>query len=157
LQLAPDAPRLKSIYVIGSLRNPEIPTIGNAIRQLGYDVFDDWHAAGPTADDEWMRYEKGRSHSYAEALAGHAAGHVFSFDKSHLDRCDAAVLALPGGKSAHLELGYMIGSGKKGFVLFDKEPERWDVMYQFAHGVFFNIQDFLAALPARSSPATSGG
>jgi hypothetical protein len=139
---------LKSIYVIGSLRNPEIPTIGNAIRQLGYDVFDDWHAAGATADEEWMRYEKSRSHSYAEALAGYAGRHVFSFDKSHLDRCDAAVLALPGGKSAHLELGYMIGSGRRGFVLFDKEPDRWDVMYQFAHGVFFNLQDLLAALKA---------
>src|SRR5205814_161576 len=97
LQLARDDPPLKSIYIIGSLRNPEIPSIGNAIRQLGYDVFDDWHAAGPTADDEWTRYEKIRNHSYAEALAGRAAGHVFSFDKSHLDRCDAAVLALPGG------------------------------------------------------------
>jgi nucleoside 2-deoxyribosyltransferase len=79
-------------------------------------------------------------------IAGHAAGHVFSFDKSHLDRCDAAVLVLPGGKSAHLELGYMIGSGKKGFVLFDKEPERWDIMYQFSHGIFFNLQEFLTAL-----------
>jgi hypothetical protein len=147
LQLAPDDCRLKSIYVIGSLRNPEIPTIGNAIRQLGYDAFDDWHAAGPTADDEWMRYEKSRNHSYSEALAGHAAVHVFSFDKSHLDRCDAALLALPGGKSAHLELGYMIGSGKMGFVIFDKEPERWDVMYQFAHGVFSCLPDFLTALP----------
>ena len=39
---------------------------------------------------------------------------------------------MPGGKSAHLELGYMIGRGKRCFVLFDKEPERWDLMYQFA-------------------------
>ena len=124
---------------------------------MGYDVFDDWHAADPTADDEWMRYEKSRNHSYSEALAGHAAGHVFSFDKAHLDRCDAAVLALPGGKSAHLELGYMIGSGKKGFVLFDKEPERWDVMYQFAHGVFFDLKDFLTALQeVTQQPAGAG-
>jgi hypothetical protein len=37
-QLALDDRRLKSIYVIGSLRNPEVPGIGIAIRQLGYDV-----------------------------------------------------------------------------------------------------------------------
>jgi hypothetical protein len=61
-----------------------------------------------------------------QQTTGHAAGHAFTFDNSLLDRCGAAVLALPGGKSAHLELGYMIGSGKKGFVPFDKEPERWD-------------------------------
>ena len=48
-----------------------------------------------------------------EALAGCAAGRVFNFDKSHLDRCDAAVLALPGGKSAHLELGHMTGKWKE--------------------------------------------
>jgi hypothetical protein len=25
----------------------------------------------------------------------------------------------------------MIGQGKPCFILFDEEPERWDVMYQF--------------------------
>ena len=53
---------------------------------------------------------------------------------------------MPSGKSAHLELGYCIGKGKPGFVLFDKEPERYDVMYQFASGVFFNIKDLRKAL-----------
>jgi hypothetical protein len=144
LLLAPD-PRLRSIYVIGSLRNPEIPTIGNAIRQLGYDVFDDWYAAGPTADDSWKEYEQSRGNDYRAALNGRAARHVFEFDKHHLDRCDAGLLVLPAGRSGHLELGYMLGTGKSGFVLMDN-PDRWDVMYQFAHGVFFNLQDLLAAL-----------
>ena len=48
---------------------------------------------------------------------------------------------MPAGKSGHHELGYMVGSGKKGYVLFDKEPKRWDVMYQFCDGVFFNFDD----------------
>jgi hypothetical protein len=39
---------------------------------------------------------------------------------------------MPAGKSGHLELGYAIGSGKRGFVCFDQEPDRWDVMYRFA-------------------------
>lgn len=137
---------MKSIYIIGSLRNPEIPTIGNAIRQLGYDVFDDWNAAGPTADDCRKEYEQSRGNDYRTALTGWAAKHVFEFDLHHLNRCDASVLVLPAGRSGHLELGYIIGRGKTGYVLLDT-PDRWDVMYQFAHGVFFSMQEFLEALP----------
>jgi hypothetical protein len=53
---------------------------------------------------------------------------------------------MPTGKSGHLELGYSLGKGKRGYILFDQEPERWDVMYQFATGIFFNQDDLLAEL-----------
>jgi hypothetical protein len=132
---------MKTIYIVGSLRNPEIPTIGNKLRELGYDVFDDWHAGGPTADDEWLRYSKERGHSYKEALRSHAAKHVFEFDKYHLDRADMGIMVMPAGKSGHLELGYLAGSGKPTFVLFNGEPDRWDVMYQFATGVCFSMEE----------------
>ena len=128
------------LYLAGSLRNPEVQRVAAEIRKLGYDVFDDWSAAGPTADDSWRDYEKQRGHTYTEALQGYAAKHVFALDKLHLDRADVAVLLLPAGKSGHLELGYTLGKGKPGFVLFDQEPERFDVMYQFATGVFLNEQ-----------------
>ena len=36
---------MKSIYIIGSLRNPEIPLLGNDLRKLGLDVFDDWFSS----------------------------------------------------------------------------------------------------------------
>lgn len=131
------------VYLIGSLRNPEIPHIGNALRSIGFDVFDDWFAGGKIADDEWQNYETIRGQSYKSALRGFAARHVFDFDLYHLRRSDAVLLVLPAGKSGHLELGWAIGSGKRGFVLFDKEPERWDIMYQFADDVFFNLEECL--------------
>lgn len=137
---------MSSIYLIGSLRNPKIPELGNAIRALGLEAFDDWHAAGPEADDKWKEYETARGRTYAEALKGHAAAHVFSFDKHHLDRCDSAVLVLPAGRSGHLELGYMAGAGKPTYVLFDQDYDRWDVMYQFATDVFFNQEELLKTL-----------
>lgn len=134
------------LYLIGSLRNPEIPNIGNAIRnRTDWDVFDDWIAAGPEADDYWRDYEKGRGHGLKEALQGHAAQHVFNFDRSHLDSSDAAVLAWPAGKSAHLELGYIIGQGKPGFILLDGEPERFDVMLNFAK-VHTSLDDLIKDL-----------
>ena len=134
---------MKSIYVIGSLRNPNIPLLANDLRKLGLDVFDDWFSSGPETDDYWQKYEKIRGRTYGEALAGTMADHIFTYDKSHLDRTDAAVLMAPAGKSGHMELGYTIGKGKPGFVLFDKEPERYDVMYLFATKVFFDRQEFM--------------
>ena len=130
-----------NIYLIGSLRNPKIPYLANELRLLGYEVFDDWFAPGPEADDKWQEYERSRGHSYKEALQGYAAKHIFEFDLSHLSHADIGLLALPAGKSCHIELGWLIGRGVPSYVLFDKEPERWDLMYQFANDVFFTKEE----------------
>lgn len=127
---------MNRVYVIGSLRNPAIPAIGNYLRARGLQVFDDWFAAGPQADDHWKEYEQGRGHNFQQALNGATANNVFRFDKTNLDRSDAAVLVMPAGKSAHLELGYIIGTGKPGFILIEDDKDRWDVMYRFATGVY---------------------
>ena len=134
------------VYLIGSLRNPKVPEIANEIRASGYDVFEDWYAAGPTADDCLLAYEKARGHSTAQALKGYAAQHIFEFDKYHLARADAAVLVLPAGKSGHLELGWFLGGGKPGYILLDEEPPRIDLMYQFATGVFSTMEELIGAL-----------
>lgn len=118
------------VYLIGSLRNPEVPRIAKDLRAAGLDVFDDWYAAGPEADDYWKDYEIARGRTYREALEGYAAEHVFGFDQHHLDDADAGVLVLPAGKSGHLELGYIAGQGKPAFILLD-DVDRWDVMYRF--------------------------
>jgi hypothetical protein len=136
---------MRSIYLIGSLRNPEVPEIAKALRKAGHDCFDDWYAAGPEADDYWRTYEKDKGNTYKQALAGYAAIHVWEYDRSHLDRCDTALLVLPAGKSGHLELGYSIGAGKCGIILLDKDYDRWDVMYRFAH-VCENLDEVLEAL-----------
>lgn len=138
---------MKSIYLIGSLRNPKVTELAIWLRKEGgYDVFDDWMAAGPEADDYWMEYEKERGNNYAQALQGYAAKHVYEYDRSHLDRCEGGVLMLPAGKSGHLELGYLIGQGKRGYILLDKDPERFDVMYQFATGIAYNKEELLSMM-----------
>lgn len=122
--------------------------LANDLRAFGYDVFDDWITPGPEADGFLFEWSKKRKLSYRGALKSYAAQHVFDFDKHHIDRCDIGILVMPAGRSAHLELGYIIGSGKKGFILFDQEPERFDVMYNFATDVFFNKQDLMEHLNA---------
>lgn len=141
------------IYLIGSLRNPDIPILANQLREVGYDVFDDWFAPGPEADDYWQKYETTRGRTYKEALNGYAARHIFEFDFHHLQKADIGILVLPTGKSGHLEFGWMVGQGKPGYVLFGAgEPERWDVMYQFATDVFFNMEELIDTLTSKYPP-----
>lgn len=134
-----------SIYLIGSLRNPEVPKLAQRLREEGFSVFDDWFAAGPEADDKWRDYEQARGRSYLQALEGHAAQHVFWYDYKHLDDADVVVLMLPAGKSGHLEFGWAIGTGKKGYILLDS-AERWDVMYKFATAVYDNVEQLVERL-----------
>jgi nucleoside 2-deoxyribosyltransferase len=138
------------VYLIGSLRNEKIPHLANKIRdlKLGFEVFDDWFAPGPEADDFWRKYEQIKGSTYAQALKGWAGKHIFEFDKFHIERADVGILYMPCGKSGFLELGYMIGKGKKCYILYDEEPEndRWDVMFQFADGVYFNFDELAQKL-----------
>jgi hypothetical protein len=134
------------LYLIGSLRNPQVPLLGKRIRALGFDVFDEWFGAGRDADKSWQAYEETRGRHYGEALYGRAAVNTFQFDLRNLNNSDLGVLLLPAGKSGHLELGYLIGQGKPGFVLFPEVPAHWDLMYQFAQGVFFHPDALLHTL-----------
>lgn len=137
---------MKRIYLIGSLRNPEIPRVANVLRGDGFDVFDEWYSAGPRADDHLYEYAQMRGLNYVEALQLPAARNAFLFDKRHIDTSDIGVLLMPAGKSAHLELGYMVGAGKAGIVVLDEEPERIDLMYQFATRVVIGVPALRAAL-----------
>lgn len=148
------------VYVIGSLRNPEVPRISSLIRDAGYEPFSDWYGGGPEADDCWKANEIAQGRTYAQALRGYLAQNTFNLDKTHLDRCDAAVMVMPAGRSAHLEFGYITGQGKPGIILYPGEPaddERWDVMSAFAYlhggGVCFDTDQMLAQLECVFGPA----
>jgi hypothetical protein len=135
------------VYIIGSLGNKKIPHIGNILRkETDCEVFDSWFSPGKDADSYWRKYTKTRGMTYEEALQDYSAQHVFEFDKHHIDTSDVGVLVMPAGKSAHLELGYMVGQGKKGYILFDKEPKRYDVMTLFATKRFTDIKDLITEI-----------
>jgi len=136
------------IYIVGSLRNKVVPIIANKLRKVNKDweVFDSWYAPGPHADDYLRDYCKAKGLSYKETLKDHAATHIFGFDTKHIIRSTDVVMVMPAGKSGHLELGWSLGKGKRGFVLFDKEPDRVDIMYQFATDIFFNFDELVSEL-----------
>ena len=136
---------MASIFLVGSLRNPQIRDVANTLRAKGHTVFDDWHAGGPHADDIWREYEMQRGRTYLEALKGSFARNAHQYDKQHMMEADVIILVLPAGKSAHLELGYAVASGKKGYILLDS-PDRWDMMYLYATGVFDSLERLMEVL-----------
>ncbi len=145
----------KKVYLIGSLRNDKIRGYANDIRACGFDVFDDWHAAGERADEHWMEYERARGRTYLDALQGHTVKHAFHYDLAHLDSADIGVLIMPAGKSAHLELGYLLGQDKPGYIYMPDEPERWDMMVLFADQVFMDWPKLLVELRSHSGTANT--
>lgn len=134
---------MKSIYLIGSLKNEWISTVAKSLRDLGYDVFDDWRSPGPDADDYLRDYYRERGFNYREIMQSFSTQQIFEYDRKHLERCDEAIMVMPAGKSGHLELGTVLGAGKNGYILFDQEPERVDVMHCFATKVFLNLEELL--------------
>jgi hypothetical protein len=136
------------IYIIGSLRNKNVPIIANKLRKINpnWEVFDSWYAPGRRADDYLRDYCKGKGLTYKETLKDWAATHIFAFDKYHLSRATDVVMVMRAGKSGHLELGWALGKGKRGFILFDKVPERVDIMLQFCNSLCFSFGELVKEL-----------
>lgn len=133
------------VYLVGALKNEQIPVLAAKLRAAGYSVFDDWFAAGERADTIWRDYELQRGRSFKDALKAPHAQACFTMDKTALDASDVVVLVMPAGKSAHIELGYAAGKGKTTVVLMD-EPTRFDVMYLFADAIVETHDELLAFL-----------
>lgn len=136
---------MRRVYLVGSLRDERIPEIAETLRGYGHEVFDEWFSAGPTADDSWQYHQEYKGLTYAEALRGPAAQHVFEFDKKWLDWCDTVVM-IGKGTSRGIEMGYAIGRGAEGFALLDEPPSRWDLMLAFTKDVVYTVDDLVAAL-----------
>lgn len=141
----------RKIYLIGSLHNGRVPIVANRLREAGHEVFDDWHAGGPEADQIWRDYEKGRGRSYKEALYEKNATKNFEFDLKHLHWANTAVMLMPAGKSAHLELGYMTGRNRDfmpldTFILIEGDLAVWDLMYRLVTAVTFSVEELIEEL-----------
>lgn len=126
---------MKKIYVASSWRNPHQPEAVAALRAEGFDVYDfknpapgdhgfGWKQTGidPAAgvDAEKMR----------RMLEAPAAVRGFGFDFTACAAADACVLALPCGRSAHLEAGWIAGRGKP-VVVWAPRIDEPELMYKF--------------------------
>lgn len=76
---------------------------------------------------------------YLAALDHPRAVEGFSSDFEAMQRADTFVLVLPCGRSAHLELGWAVGAGKRTAILLDGPIVTPELMYKMV--------DFIAPTP----------
>lgn len=144
------------VYIAGSLRNRDrIIEVSLGFNRAGFETFSNWSATHPDTDDYWRDYHQAHGRNMIEALKQPDSLNTFYFDERNIRASRAFVLVTPAGKSGHLELGFALGRNIPGYILMeDPNPERWDVMYSFANGVFEHTGDLIAEVDKRlNTPA----
>lgn len=85
---------------------------------------------------------------YLEALEHPLAWSGFTKDFEAMHKADTFVLVLPCGRSAHLELGWAVGAGKRTAVLLD-DPVTPELMYKMVDYLATSMMDLLGWLGVR--------
>jgi hypothetical protein len=136
------------IYVASSWRNERQPDIVKVLRREGHEVYD---FREPTENDRgfhWSdidpNWKSWSPEQFRAALDHPIAKFGIRHDMAALRWCDACVLVMPCGRSAHLELGWATGAGKlTAILLSDGEPE---LMYGMVDMVTDNISKIVEVL-----------
>ena len=119
---------MAKVYVIGSLRKKTVRELANTLRDAGHDAFDQWHAAGENADQEWRDYFQELGVRYADAVESPFVKHIVEFDERWLSWADVVVACGAPGVSAAYELMWAGKEGKQTIIYLHDDPERWDAM-----------------------------
>jgi hypothetical protein len=144
------------IYVATSWRNAHYPRVLGLLRNAGHEVHDFRDPAGHFRWDQVSTdWDAWTTPQFAQALEHPTAIRGFQRDERGLACSQLCVLVLPCGRSAHLEAGYAVGSGKK-LVIYVPfgvhfEPE---LMYCWASLIVW--QDEMLIAGVRSLEALRG-
>jgi len=139
---------MNKIYVASSWRNELQPGVVKALRDAGHEVYD---FKNPTADDhgfawsdidpDWQNWTNDQ---YIEALNHPIAQAGFDSDFKAMEWADTFVLVLPCGRSAHLELGWACGAGRKTFIILETmEPE---LMVKMCDHICTNVDQVISLI-----------
>lgn len=130
------------VYVASSWRNKYQPIVVKMLRNAGFDVYDFKNPELGDTGFHWsqinLEYKLWDVSGFKIGLEHELAEYSFKKDFGHLKDCDACVLVLPCGKSAHLEAGYAIGCGKP-TIFYIPEYDEPELMYKMAILVTDNI------------------
>jgi nucleoside 2-deoxyribosyltransferase len=127
-----------NIYLASSWRNLDQPRVLSVLRDAGHKVYDfrsptpdnhgfGWHSVDP--DGAPMTVQR-----YLKAIMHPVADHGFRLDMTALRQCDAVVLLLPCGRSAHLEAGWAVGAGRR-VVVYTRDGEEPELMYKMCAAI----------------------
>jgi hypothetical protein len=140
------------IYVASSWRNTIQPHVVEVLRAEGHEVYD---FKNPKPGDEgfhWSEIDPGwkgwSPGEFRKALEHPIAIAGFEQDMSALRACDACLLVLPCGRSAHDELGWACGAGKKTAVYipgtFEGPPFEPELMYKMHDAILTSIVEVVS-------------
>lgn len=143
--------RRRRIYVASSWRNTYYPEVVSRLREAGFDVYDfrnppsgdpgfHWTDVSPDCM-EWTPAE------YKAHLVHPLAERQFHNDIEAMSGCDACVLVLPCGRSAHTEAGWFAGRGKT-VVAYVPERIEPELMYRLFSSVATTLDEVIAQLQA---------
>ena len=137
------------VYVASSWRNDRQPAVVAALQRVGHEVYDfrypDVHVEGFAWENVDAGWREWTPEQFREALQDPLCEIGFGFDMAALMSCDAAVLVMPCGRSAHLELGWAAGAGKRTIILLAENAEP-ELMYRMADRLCISLDEVLTAL-----------
>lgn len=142
---------MSRVYVASSWRNDQQPDVVTALREAGHEVYDfknpprstgfAWRevdlAVGGAAGNDPVN-----AGQFLAALEHPRAVEGFWSDFDAMQWADTLVLVLPCGRSAHLELGWAVGAGKRTAVLLD-DPCTPELMYKMCDQLVTTVPDLL--------------
>ncbi len=141
------------VYVASSWRNQLYTGVIHTLRAAGIEHYDFRNPPGGAG----FRWEEvgGRPGTepvpqdvYLKMLDHPHAVEGFAADFDAMQRADTVVLVLPCGRSAHLELGWAVGAGKRTAVLLD-DPVTPELMYRMVDYLAPSLFDLLGWLGGR--------
>lgn len=146
------------IYLASSWRNQYQPALVETLRTAGHQVYDFRNPVPGGKGFGWSQLGLGDWRDYTPAIARDALQHPvaqagFKSDHDAMEWADTFVMALPCGRSAHLELGWACGAKKRTFIL-QLEQQEPELMYLEANQICLSVDELLAALAAPGGPST---
>lgn len=141
---------MAKIYLASSWRNPEQPAAVISLREAGHDVYDFRNPPGGIENGfRWSEldpnWESWTAAAYREKLKSPLAQQGFNSDFDGMKWADVGVLLLPCGRSAHLELGWMAGAGKR-TIIWTKDGQEPELMALLASDICVSLEEVKSAL-----------
>jgi hypothetical protein len=134
------------IYVASSWRCKMHRAVVTGIRVAGLECYDfttpsafHWSETGLNSDVETQE-------NYLAGLAHPRTQLGFANDWAAMERADTFVLVLPCGRSAHLELGWAVGMGKRTAILLEEMVAPPELMYKMVDYLAPSFMDLLGWL-----------
>jgi hypothetical protein len=142
------------VYVASSWRNPIQPAVCAVLRAAGIPHYDFRNPEGGTGFS-WKDVKTGSEpgvaakgadwesmEDYLQMIRHPRADEGFEADFAAMERADTFVMVLPCGKSAHLELGWAVGAGKRTAILLE-DPVEPELMYRMVDHLATSMFDLL--------------